>query len=146
MAQQAVLTLVDVAKAPVLSFNDKNFDKLRTQMAQGVVYDEVATGRTLRGVNDVLNAFQGWATALPDSKATFNNEFVSGNTVFLELTWTGTHTGALQTPNGQIPPTGKRINVRACQVVEVNGDKVMSTRHYFDMATLLKQLGVTLGK
>jgi steroid delta-isomerase-like uncharacterized protein len=142
MAQPAVLTLVDVAKAPVLSYNDKNLERLRTQLAQGVVYDEVATQRTFRGVNDVLNAFQSWATALPDSKATFDNEFVTGNTVILELTWTGTHSGPLQTPNGQIPPTGKRINVRACQVVEVNVDKVVSTRHYFDMATLLQQIGV----
>jgi steroid delta-isomerase-like uncharacterized protein len=66
---------------------------------------------------------------------------VSGNTVTLELTWRGTHTGPLQTPTGALPPSGKTIGIRACQVVEVADGKVQAVRHYFDMATLLQQLG-----
>jgi limonene-1,2-epoxide hydrolase len=41
----------------------------------------------------------------------------------------------------EIPPTGKSIEVRACQVVKVAGDKIKSVRHYFDIGTLLKQIG-----
>jgi predicted ester cyclase len=61
----------------------------------------------------------------------------------LELTWKGTHQGPLQTPQGSIAATGKRIEVRACAVVQIAGEKARSQRHYFDMATLLQQLGVT---
>ncbi len=142
MAQPSVLSLTEVAKASVLAYNEKNWDKVRSTVTPGVVYDEVATNRRVQGINDVLNLWRGWATAIPDSRATFNNEFVSGNTVVLELTWTGTHTGPLQMPNGEIAPTGKRINLRACQVIDVTGDKATNIRQYFDMATLLNQLGV----
>jgi hypothetical protein len=68
---------------------------------------------------------------------------VSGNTVVVELTWRGTHTGPLQTPRGVIASTGKTINVRACQVIELSGDKTKAVRQYFDLGTLLQQLGVS---
>jgi predicted ester cyclase len=106
------------------------------------VYDEVATNRKPQGVNDVLAVWQGWAKAIPDSKATFHTASASGNTVVFEVTWHGTHTGPLQTPSGEIAPTGRKIAIRACQVVEVANDKAQLMRQYFDMATLMQQLGV----
>ena len=66
---------------------------------------------------------------------------VAGNTVTLELTWRGTHKGPLLTPTGALPPTGRTIEIRACQVVDVAEGKVVGIRHYFDMALLLEQLG-----
>ena len=68
---------------------------------------------------------------------------MSGNTVVLEATWKGSHTGPLQTPKGSIAATGRPIEVRACIVMEIVGDKAKAQRHYFDMATLLDQIGVT---
>jgi steroid delta-isomerase-like uncharacterized protein len=141
MAQQSVLTNVDVAKANILAFNEKNWDKVRATITPTVVYDEVGTLRKVQGMNDVLATWRGWAEAFPDARARFDNEYVSGTTVVLELTWTGTHSGQLQTPNGEIEPSGKKISVRACQVIETTGDKVSAVRHYFDMTTLLRQLG-----
>ena len=66
---------------------------------------------------------------------------MSGNTVTLEITWRGTHNGPLQTPTRR--PAGERQEdgIRACQVVDVADGKVQAVRHYFDMATLLQQLG-----
>ncbi len=141
MPQQSVLTVADVAKASTYAFNEKNWNQVRATLTPGVVYDEVATGRKAQGLEDVMSIWQGWAAALPDSRATVLNEIVSGNTVVLELAWNGTHTGPLKTPNGTINPTGKKINVRACQVIEVAGDRVSNVRHYFDMVSLLSQLG-----
>jgi steroid delta-isomerase-like uncharacterized protein len=143
MAQSSVLNIVDTAKATILAYNDKNWDAVRKASAPNLVYDEVATARNVRGLEDVLKVWQGWAEAIPDSKATFQNELVSGNTVVLELTWRGTHTGPLQTPAGTLQPTGKKINLRAVQIIQMSGDKTTSVRQYFDMATLLQQLGVS---
>jgi steroid delta-isomerase-like uncharacterized protein len=142
MPQSSVLSIVDVAKAQLLAYNEKNWDKMRAAVAPGFVYNELGTGRKLQGIDQALQAFRGWAAALPDSRGTILNEYVSGNTVVLELTWTGTQTGPLETPNGQIAPTGKKINVPACQIIDITGDKVRAVRHYFDMASLLSQLGV----
>jgi steroid delta-isomerase-like uncharacterized protein len=141
MSEQA---LIDAAKAPTLAYNDKNWDAVNRAVTSDFAYDEVGTRRTVRGAADVITMWQGWAAALPDSRATLEAAHVSGNTVILELTWRGTHGGPLRTPAGEIPATGRTIEMRACQVVEVADGKVRGIRHYFDMATMLTQLGVNV--
>jgi steroid delta-isomerase-like uncharacterized protein len=134
--------LIDAAKAPVLAYNDKNWEKLKATITPDFIYDEVSTRRKVQGADAVIPVWQGWAQAFPDSKATFHSALVSGDSVVLELTWKGTHKGQLQTPNGPIAATGKPIEIRACAIMEMAGEKAKLQRHYFDMATLLEQLGV----
>jgi steroid delta-isomerase-like uncharacterized protein len=135
--------LIDAAKAPILAFNQKDWDAVRASVSPDFVYDEVATGRKVQGVDQVIPLWQGWATAFPDATASFQRELSSDETVVLELTWKGTHKGPLLTTDGPIPATGKLIEVRACMIVEVAGDKAALQRHYFDMATLMQQIGVS---
>ncbi|HEU4682778.1 MAG TPA: ester cyclase [Gemmatimonadales bacterium] len=146
MPAQSTMTspqqLVAAAKAPILAFNEKNWDAARASISPSFVYEEVATNRKVQGADQVIPLWQGWATAFPDAKATFHREHVSGDTVVFEMSWRGTHKGPLQTPNGSIAPTENRIDVRACMTVEVTGDKANAQRHYFDMGTILQQLGV----
>ncbi len=139
MAKQS---LIDTAKGPIVAYNKKNWDALRAAIAPRVVYDEVGTQRKTQGADKLLEMWQGWARALPDSKATFRNALVSGNTVLLEVNWRGTHTGPLQTPGGEVAPTGNKFDLRACLVVDVAGGKARGMRQYFDMTTLMQQLGV----
>ena len=146
MAQATTLSpqaLTNAAKGLILAYNEKNWDKARASITPDFVYDEVASGRKLTGADQTLEAWKAWAQAFPDSKGTFQGSHVADDgTVVLELTWSGTHQGPLQTPKGPISPTGKRIEVRACALVEIAGEKARSQRHYFDMATLLQQIGV----
>lgn len=138
MTQKSV---ADMAKEQVIAYNEKDWDRARAAFAPEIVYEELATHRKLKGADDVLTAWKGWATAIPDSRATFNSEYVSGNTAVLEITWKGTHSGPLNTGEREIPATGKQIELRAIQVVDVANDRVRSVRQYFDMGTLLKQIG-----
>ena len=136
-------TMIEVAKAPILAYNDKNWQKAKASMTPNFVYDEVATHRRVEGADQAIVLWKGWAEAFPDSKGTFHAAHVSGSTVVLEVTWKGTHQGPLQTPKGPVPATGKRISVRSCIVAELDGEKVKLERQYFDMGTLLQQLGLT---
>lgn len=146
MPAQSTMTspqqLVEIAKAPLVAYNDKKWDAVKNTITSDFVYDEIATRRKAQGADQTLELWRGWAAAFPDSRATFHGAFASGSTVTFEVTWNGTHQGALQTPAGSIAPTGQRIEIRACCVVEVAGDKAKLQRHYFDMLTLLEQLGV----
>ncbi|HEY7682463.1 MAG TPA: ester cyclase [Gemmatimonadales bacterium] len=144
-AQATTLTpqqTIAAAKAPLLAYNEKNWNAVKASITPDFTYDEVATHRKVQGVDQAISAWQGWANAIPDSKATFHNAWASGTTVVLEVTWQGTHKGPMQMPTGPIAATGKRIDIRACIVSEIAGDKVRTQRHYFDMATLLQQIGV----
>ena len=147
MAQATAVSpkaLLNAAKAVVETYNAKDWDRVRAAITPDFTYEEMGTGRKLTGADATLEAFKGWAQAFPDSTGTYRATHVADDgTVVLELTWSGTHRGPLQTPNGPIAPTGKRIEIPACIVVEVAGDKAKAQRHYFDMVTLLRQLGVT---
>jgi steroid delta-isomerase-like uncharacterized protein len=146
MAQATTLSpqaLTNIAKALIEAYNDRNWEKAKASITPDFVYDEVATRRKLTGADETLEAWKGWAQAFPDSKGSFQGTHVAEDgTVVLEVTWTGTHQGPLQTPKGPIAPTGRRIEIRACAVVEIAGEKARTQRHYFDMATLLQQIGV----
>jgi steroid delta-isomerase-like uncharacterized protein len=135
--------LIDAAKASTIGYNEKDWDKVRASITADFVYDEVATHGKVEGIDQVIEVWRGWATALPDSRATFDDAFIGGDKVVLEVTWRGTHTGPLQTPNGEIAATGKSIEIRACQIVEVEDGKAKSMRQYFDMMTMMRQLGLT---
>jgi steroid delta-isomerase-like uncharacterized protein len=139
MAEQS---LIDAAKASIIAFGEKDWNAYKASVAPDVLYHEFATHRKISGVDQALTAMQGWSSAFPDSKATFHNAFVSGNTVVLEVTWRGTHKGTLQSPEGRFEPTGKSVEVPACLVIEIENGKTKSMRHYFDMATLMQQLGL----
>ena len=58
---------------------------------------------------------------------------------------TGTHTGTLRGPAGEIAPTGKMAQMPFCAVYQFQEGKVASYHLYFDQAELLSQLGITPG-
>jgi steroid delta-isomerase-like uncharacterized protein len=136
------VTPIQAAKAPVEAYNEKNWHRLRSVVTPDFVYEEVATQRRLEGIDAVIACWQAWARAFPDSRATFNEEFVSGQQVVLEVTWCGTHSGLLDLPGGPVAPTNRPIRLQSCQVLGLRNDKVQSIRQYFDIATLLQQLGM----
>jgi steroid delta-isomerase-like uncharacterized protein len=137
--------VIEIAKASITAYNDKNWSKAKDTIAADAVYDEKGTQRRIKGVDEIIEAWQGWAKAFPDSKGTFVREFASGDTAIIEVVWKGVHTGPLQTPMGTIPPSNKPIEVPACEVVLVEGGKIKSVSHYFDMLSLLTQIGATKG-
>jgi steroid delta-isomerase-like uncharacterized protein len=135
-------SLIDIAKGPNNGYDKKDWEAVRASVAPDVHYDEMATHRSVQGVDEFIAILQAWAKAFPDSRATYHKAIESGNTVVLELTWVGTHSGPLQTPDGSLAATGKPIKVAACMIVEIGGEKVKSLRHYFDLATLMQQVGI----
>lgn len=140
--QASSQAMIDAAKASILAYNDKNWDNVNASLTPDALYDEVCTQRKLQGQAQVVECWRGWARAFPDSKATIHGAFASGNTVCVEMTWIGRHTGPLELPSGPVAATQQPIEVRSCQVFEMSGTKARVIRHYFDMVTLLQQLGI----
>jgi limonene-1,2-epoxide hydrolase len=58
---------------------------------------------------------------------------------------TGTHTGTLRGPAGEIAATGRSADMRFCGVCEVEEGKITSFHLYFDQAELMSQLGLAAG-
>jgi steroid delta-isomerase-like uncharacterized protein len=137
------MTSVDVARENVEAFNAGDWERFRATLAAGCVYDEPATQRHLEGQEAILEANRGWKEAFPDAHGRVERAIGGDGTVTLEITWEGTHTGPLHTPEGDIAPSSRHVVVKAAEVFEVDGDKIREAHHYFDMMGLLQQIGAT---
>ena len=138
MSEQDAIRL---ARDAVGAFNDGDWDGFTAQLTANTVYNELGTQRSLKGPAEILEAFQGWKQAMPDVKGTVTNSFASGNMATLEITWRGTQTGPLVSPAGTIPPSGKSQTTPSAWIFEYDGDKIRESRNYFDIMTLLTQIG-----
>ena len=135
------MTSIDVARANVEAFNAGDWEGLAATFASECVYDEVGTQRRLEGQEAILEANRGWKEAFPDATGRISRAIADNGTVTLEITWEGTHSGPLHTPTGDIAPTNRHFAVRAAQVFDIEGERIRESHHYFDMMSLLQQLG-----
>jgi steroid delta-isomerase-like uncharacterized protein len=134
---------ITIARENVEAGNAQDWPRFKATLADGVVYDEVGTGRKITGADQWVEAYKGWFQAFPDVQGKISNAFASGNTATVELTWDGTQTGPLVGPAGTIPPSGKRQQTRAIFVLTIDDGKIKEAHHYFDMLSLLQQIGAT---
>lgn len=95
-----------------------------------------------RGREQILDWLQGYWDAFPDARNEIVRSIGSGAHVAAEGTMTGTHTGTLATADGDVPPTGRRVEIRWMAMYETAGDEIVSEHSYFDQMQFLTQLGL----
>ena len=132
---------IQMAKQGVEAFSTDDWVRFKAPLSADAVYEELSTHRRIQGPDAIVEGLKGWKQAFPDSKGTVTKAIESGDTVALEITWEGTQTGELVGPMGAVPASGKRVSVKAAQLVTFKGDKVAETKHYFDLMTILAQIG-----
>ena len=133
--------IIKIAQEVVDAFNASDWERSKKPLKPNSLYDEVGTGRKLRGAGEIIPALQGWKEAMPDVKGKITKSFAKDNTAVLEVTWEGTQTGPLKSSNGPIPASGKHMSTPSAWVFEFDGDKITECRNYFDMLSMLRQLG-----
>ena len=134
-----------IARGIVEAHSAADWARVRESLTPDSVYEEYGTQRRIEGSDAIVAALQGWKKAFPDVKGTVDKALAAGNTVSIEVTWRGTHTGPLETANGSLPASGKAFTLVTSWTMDVQGGKVKDSRHYFDLATILQQIGAPLG-
>jgi steroid delta-isomerase-like uncharacterized protein len=82
--------------------------------------------------------------ALPDLAATVGAILEDGPMIAAEVTITGTYDSCWVTADGELPPTGRRLELCTFDLVEVDGrGRYTRNRRYYDVAGVLAQLGIT---
>jgi steroid delta-isomerase-like uncharacterized protein len=116
--------------------------RLGATVTDDFIYHEFGTQRNVRGRQAWLDIWQGWRQTFPDVKGAITHIFVSGNQALAETVWEGTFQGALATPGGPLPATGKRLEqFPVAFVYVVEGEKFKEVHLYFDLMSLLQQIG-----
>lgn len=94
--------------------------------------------RLYAGPEAVARRYKGLWTALPDLNVRLRRVLLASSELAVtEHTLSGTHRGSLF----GIPGTGRRVEVDTVVVWEIVGGRVRGETVYFDLATMLRQVG-----
>jgi steroid delta-isomerase-like uncharacterized protein len=104
--------------------------------------DWVDADTVIEGPDQLRPYMQGFYTAFPDFHLAVRHAIESGSRVAAETRFTGTHTGPLRLPSGEVPPTGKSITLEGCDYIEVEAGQIKSWHTYANMAEFMAQLGL----
>jgi steroid delta-isomerase-like uncharacterized protein len=125
------------------AFNAKDMDAFIANQCPEVEF-VLPGGITIRGRDEVRQQLQANWTAFPDGTVTCMGQVATGDGAATEILFTGTHTGPLSTPNGTLPPTGRRISLRQASVHRIEDGLAASEHVYFDQVELMTQLGLSM--
>ncbi len=97
----------------------------------------------LRGRGAVREDFETFVRAFPDLRLEATDLLVSGDTLTYGTRFSGTNTGPLPSPDGEIPATHRRVEMCIAVFARVNGEGlVQEERRHYDVADFLRQLGL----
>ncbi|MGZ3440406.1 MAG: ester cyclase [Polyangia bacterium] len=134
-------TNVELARKILDLFAKADWKTYRTMIEDNIVYEEEATRRRIQGADQLIEVLKAWKAAFPNLRATEKQHIASGDAVVSEVEWEGTHQGTLTGPFGTIAATNRSGKTPAVLVVRFENGKMRELRHYFDMMTLLAQIG-----
>ena len=117
-----------------------DMEGLRDLLAEDVEIG--APGAELTGIDGALAFYGSFVTAFPDLAHELRTSVESGADIASEWTATGTNTGPIASPAGEIPATGKTAELRYGQFDRIEDDKVRRTTFYWDNQAFLIQLGL----
>jgi len=123
-------------------FNAGDVERVAALCAPDFTLHDIPAGPTLRGPAGMRLWLQTWLEAAPDAHAKLERIFGQGDWVATEHHGTATHTGPLRRPTGEIPATGRALDLWFSENCEVRGGKLRQMRAYYDGAAVMRQLGL----
>jgi len=129
---------IQLSEKQVAAINARNLDEYSSRIDESYVGESESPLSPIRGREGARKALEMLFAAFPDVRFEAEQILASGDFVVARFGITGTHKGNYL----GIAATNKRIDVHACNVVELRNGKAIRSRLYADNATLFQQLGV----
>ncbi len=126
------------------AYNRRDLDKMMPLVTNDAKWMNVPFNIHFTGPKGYREYLDNWTTAMPDSKIEVVNLVVGEEWTAVECIGRGTHTGTLVGPNGPIPATQKKVDMKFCELFRIKDGQITEAHVYFDSATLLRQLGLPL--
>ena len=95
-----------------------------------------------------LEAFKAYVTSLrtayPDFTVSVDEQIIKGYKIISRWTVSGTNTGPLQSPMGELPPTGKKMIIPGAEIVQIANGKITEEWLFYNQLSSYLQMGYTL--
>ena len=103
----------------------------------------IEPGEVIRGRKAIQEHMETMFRAFPDFKVEFTLILISGDHITFEGVSRGTFTGPLASPEGEIPPTGKKVEFKGVWIGRISPEGLIEEdRTYYDTADFMRQLGL----
>jgi steroid delta-isomerase-like uncharacterized protein len=101
-------------------------------------YELIGTGDVYDGPEEVAGYFEETRTAFPDQRNELIAMHHSDDAVLVEAMLYGTHGGNFR----GLPATGRKFEMQFLAIFVFEEDRLVCERVYFDVGTILRQLGI----
>ncbi len=123
-----------VAEHWAAAWNSHDAAKVVALFAENGVYEDVPFGSTNRGKTALRQYAETYFAAVPDMTTTITGSAIANGRGYVEWVFSGTDVGLYK--------TNKKFSVRGVSIIAVKNGKITSDRDYYDLAALMKQVGV----
>ena len=135
------MTLEQLVDRHYAEINRNDFSDAAEIFSPDVVTEAPGTG-PLTGIEPFIGYGQAFLRAFPDGRIHRDRLVEAGDRIVVEGRYTGTNTGPLQTPAGELPATGRPLVMPFADSFRVVDGKIVEHRIYYDTAGMLAQLGL----
>jgi len=124
----------NVAEKWIEAWNSHDVERVLALFTPDVVYEDLPFGVRNHGSAELRAFAVGIFTAVPDLRLDLLNRSLKGRHGTIEWVFSGTDIG--------LHKTQRRFSVRGVSVIEVHGQLISRNSDYYDLATILRQLGL----
>ena len=127
-----------IIRAFIEASNSENYEKMEYLLSDDFVSDEVPTGKVCHSKREFMDFAKLVHSEFPDHKWEAKTIISSGDRVAVESLWNGTFT---HSDDPDRPATNRHATLRSVEIMELCDDKICRLTDYFDLSSMLKQLG-----
>jgi predicted ester cyclase len=118
----------------------KDLDGLRALGLSDVAF--VTPDHAASGTRNFVDYLSKWTTGFPDYRLEAGPIISEGKSVAYSWVFRGTNTGPLRTDAGELPPTGKAVEVTLLGTAECDGERLDQLFMVWDQLLMMQQLGL----
>ncbi len=142
-AEKSKLDLKTIADKILKTLSSADPVAVANLYAPDAVMIQADLSSPVHGREALLEYYRATFKAMPDWKVDMSVVAYSSDTIVFEGVGSGTFTGPLATPEGEVAPTGMKVSLKVVFLAKISPDGLIAEdRSYFDNLAFLKQLGV----
>ena len=131
-------TAARVAEDLIAAWNAHDVDRVMSHYAPHYEGIDVGQAHPEHGLDGKRNAVLMYLRAFPDLNFSVEQVVIQGSEVAVRWTASGTHHGSFM----HIPQTGRSMRTRGVSMLTLDGGKVVKAVYIWDVAGLLREIGL----
>ena len=120
------------------AWNSHDINKVISFYAPEYVGADIGQASPLRGHDDLRAMLENYWKAFPDLRFVIMDTVIQNSRIAIIWLGEGTHQGTFM----NIPPTGRKVEVRGVSIIDVEYGLVVRGQYIWDMAGMLRHMGL----